>query len=237
MTSATDSSLPTPGLTAAAFRFEGGSVNLARREFELGGSLQRLEPKVFDVLWRLLLREGQVVSRDELLRAFWPDDGASDGALSRTMMKLRRALECAGQVQLRTVHRVGYRLDVQGLVREEQPTVSADWPVLRLVSAPWQDEASAVGTDPAQEPSLATDAAARRDRHAHDAAAALLRGLSDSAGQPGAHGARALSSTARARVLQGLAQGVPAGPWAAALARAVAEQGSPAAWMAVVHAL
>ena len=131
------------GAGTAGFRFTGGSVDGARREVRVGGVLQRFEPKVFDVLWHLLERHGRVVTRDELLQRFWPEDSASDGALSRAIMKLRRGFASAergseGGIALRTVHRVGYRLDAAALERVDAPGRSAEADLVRVIVGPWR---------------------------------------------------------------------------------------------------
>jgi Tol biopolymer transport system component/DNA-binding winged helix-turn-helix (wHTH) protein len=75
----------------------------------------RLDPKVMDVLWHLARRHGQVVLREELLRAVWPGVVVTDDALSRCIYQLRRHLnEAAGNDSykdlLETLPKRGYRL-------------------------------------------------------------------------------------------------------------------------------
>jgi DNA-binding winged helix-turn-helix (wHTH) protein/tetratricopeptide (TPR) repeat protein/TolB-like protein len=86
---------------------------LDRRRFELrrGGSLIKLEPKVFDVLARLIANRDRVVSARELLEAIWPDEFVTPSALSRCIAAARKAVGDDGSEQriIKTVHGRGYR--------------------------------------------------------------------------------------------------------------------------------
>lgn len=78
----------------------------------MGGSVEvRVTPKAMDVLAYLLRRPGQVVSKDELLGALWPDVSVSDDALVVTIYELRKALgdKARQPTYLETVARRGYR--------------------------------------------------------------------------------------------------------------------------------
>ncbi len=51
-----------------------------------------LEPKVMRVLTALLAQPGEVVSREELLQAVWPNEYVTEHVLSRSISELRKAL-------------------------------------------------------------------------------------------------------------------------------------------------
>lgn len=70
-----------------------------------------LTPKAFLVLRRLLQQPSQLVTKDELLDAAWPDTHVSDGVLTLAINQLREALgDDARQPRfIETVHRRGYR--------------------------------------------------------------------------------------------------------------------------------
>lgn len=73
-----------------------------------------LEAKPMELLHELLLRAGQVVTKDELLDAVWPGIAVVEASLPTAMLKLRRALgdeKGEGRV-IETVTRIGYRLAV-----------------------------------------------------------------------------------------------------------------------------
>lgn len=73
-----------------------------------------IENKPLELLHELLLRAGDVVSKDELLDAIWPGISVVEASLPTAVLKLRRAL---GDDQrdsriIETVSRIGYRLAV-----------------------------------------------------------------------------------------------------------------------------
>src|SRR5262245_55501528 len=70
-----------------------------------------LTPKAFAVLRRLVEDRGQLVSKEELLRAGWPKTHVSDGVLKVIIVEIRRALgdDPAAPSFIETVPRRGYR--------------------------------------------------------------------------------------------------------------------------------
>ncbi|MEO0557601.1 MAG: transcriptional regulator [Bacteroidota bacterium] len=72
----------------------------------------RIEPKSTAVLTYLAARAGEVVTRDELLKAVWPDVVVTDASLTRCVSQIRQALEDHPRqpVLIETVPTVGYRL-------------------------------------------------------------------------------------------------------------------------------
>src|SRR5262245_35508316 len=59
----------------------------------------------------LVARAGQVVTKDELLEAVWPETGVSEALLKTCLAQIRRVLGETGQTPqyIATVHRRGYR--------------------------------------------------------------------------------------------------------------------------------
>jgi adenylate cyclase len=76
------------------------------------GRAIRLEPKFMQVLVCLADRPGEVVSKEELMRAVWVDTFVTDDVLTRAISELRRALgDDAKQPHvIETVARGGYRI-------------------------------------------------------------------------------------------------------------------------------
>ncbi|HEX3741830.1 MAG TPA: winged helix-turn-helix domain-containing protein [Terriglobales bacterium] len=69
-----------------------------------------LTPKAFDVLWLLAGKEGQVVTKDELMRSVWSDSFVEESNLTQTVFMLRKALqESPGERYILTVQGRGYR--------------------------------------------------------------------------------------------------------------------------------
>jgi predicted ATPase/DNA-binding winged helix-turn-helix (wHTH) protein len=83
-----------------------------RQGLSRGSQEVRLTPKSLAVLCYLARHPGQVVSKDELFRAVWPDTAVSDAALTSCIQELRRALrdDPRHPRHIQTVHRRGYRL-------------------------------------------------------------------------------------------------------------------------------
>src|SRR5262249_23616512 len=76
-----------------------------------GSEALKLKPKAFDVLRYLVEHSGQLVSKDDLWRAIWPDVAVTDGVLAVCLSEIRQALgdEAKAPRFIETVHRRGYR--------------------------------------------------------------------------------------------------------------------------------
>src|SRR5262245_6763514 len=71
-----------------------------------------LTPKAFDTLLALVERRGELVGRQELIKAVWPDSFVVEGNLNSNIFMLRKALgagERDGESYIATVPRRGYR--------------------------------------------------------------------------------------------------------------------------------
>ena len=71
------------------------SLDLAKEQLLCGGEVVALTPKAFAVLRRLVEDGGQLVSKEELLRAGWAKTHVSDGVLKVIILEIRRALAAA----------------------------------------------------------------------------------------------------------------------------------------------
>jgi DNA-binding winged helix-turn-helix (wHTH) protein len=93
-------------LAFADFRLDPGNVALWR-----GTEALKLKPKAFDVLQYLVAHAGQLVSKDDLWRAVWPDVAVTDGVLAVCLTEIRQALGDDPKAPrfIETVHRRGYR--------------------------------------------------------------------------------------------------------------------------------
>ena len=87
-------------------------VHLGTREIFVRGHPKSAEPRVFDVFAYLLLHEGRIVSKEELLREVWKTEFVSDTVVARSIMKLRRVIEDNDPDTpiIKTVQRTGYRM-------------------------------------------------------------------------------------------------------------------------------
>ena len=94
-------------------RYEFGPFCLDKAEQVLtcDGVPVSLMPKTFEVLLALVENNGHVVSKDELMRAVWPDTHVEEANLTQNIFVLRKALGegRAGRRYIETIPRRGYR--------------------------------------------------------------------------------------------------------------------------------
>ena len=83
-----------------------------RRELRVRGKVVELEAKPLEVLHQLLLHAGDLVTKEELLKAVWRNLEVVDGSLTTAVSKLRNRIEHDGQTVVLTVPGAGYRLAV-----------------------------------------------------------------------------------------------------------------------------
>lgn len=91
------------------WRFGSVVLNETLAELQVAGRSLGLDRSSYDVLLALLRHAGEVVTKDELLDAGWPDRVVSENSLAKAISRLRTALEADGQT-LKAVHGYGYRL-------------------------------------------------------------------------------------------------------------------------------
>ena len=78
-------------------RFAGFQIDPAARSLQHEGQAIALGPKTFDLLVYLAQHAQQVVTKEELLAAVWPNSFVEEGNLSQHVFLLRKALANAGQ--------------------------------------------------------------------------------------------------------------------------------------------
>lgn len=94
------------------YSFSDIELNFKRYEAKKGGNALQISPREFDTLRFLILHEGEIVTRDQLLEQVW---GYNAFPLTRTVdnhiAKLRHKLEAspAEPRHILTIHRVGYK--------------------------------------------------------------------------------------------------------------------------------
>lgn len=96
---------------ANVLRFDRCELDLDRRELTRDGVRVPLEPRVFALLVYLVEERHRAVDKDEIQDAVWAGMVVSETALTRAIMKLRRAVGDSADTQavIRTVHGHGYR--------------------------------------------------------------------------------------------------------------------------------
>src|SRR3984893_7158835 len=97
-----------PSSAQTALQFERFTLDRARGRLRADNRDIELRPKSFDVLRYLAENADRVVTKDENLKAIWPNVVVSDDSLSRCMSDVRLALGDAEQRIIKTVPRRGY---------------------------------------------------------------------------------------------------------------------------------
>lgn len=106
------------------YRFSDFELDIDRGTLRRSGREVSLRPKAFAVLQHLVVNQGKLVSRDELIEAVWGHPHVSDSSLNQCLRDIRRALDDHDLKIVHTVPRRGYRFDPS----DEQPeaVVSTD---------------------------------------------------------------------------------------------------------------
>src|SRR5262245_25766042 len=115
------------------FRLDRANARLWRAEQPV-----TLRPKTFEVLVYLVTHAGQLVTKEALLDAIWPETVVGEGVLKTSMTELRKALgETAKAPQwIATVHRRGYRFVAPMTLGESLPLEEGPTPPLTPLPAP-----------------------------------------------------------------------------------------------------
>ncbi len=100
----------------ANFSFDAGALSLT-----VAGRAVELDRRPLEMLALLLSRAGEVVTKDEILDAVWPDREVTEASLTKAMARLRQALGDTDHAIIRTVHGYGYQLAATAQVESEPP--------------------------------------------------------------------------------------------------------------------
>lgn len=100
-----------PSASRELFTFGGYALDVTAGQLRRGAEPIALRPKCFDLLHFLAARHGELISKERLLEALWPDVVVADATLSRTITELRETLGDDPQSPkfIETVPRRGYR--------------------------------------------------------------------------------------------------------------------------------
>jgi DNA-binding winged helix-turn-helix (wHTH) protein/Tol biopolymer transport system component len=117
------------------------------------GEAVPVSPKVFETLELLVMNEGRIVSKQEFMKALWPDSFVEDGNLTQNIFILRKLLGTSeeGRSYIETFSRRGYRF--AGTIRRE------DVPLEGETSAPARAVFEEGNSDSTSLPGLVDDLA------------------------------------------------------------------------------
>jgi adenylate cyclase len=107
------------------FAFDDYVLDIARGCLLRDGREVTLRPKTFAVLRYLVEHMGELVSKDALLAAVWPNLIVTDDTLVQSIGELRRAFAEAGHEYITTVPRRGYRFEAPRAATLAEPVKRA----------------------------------------------------------------------------------------------------------------
>jgi DNA-binding winged helix-turn-helix (wHTH) protein/tetratricopeptide (TPR) repeat protein len=128
------------------YRFDDCVLDADRRELTVAGEPVTTQPKAFELLLYLVRNRSRAVDKDELQDALWPRSIVTETALTRCVMKARRAVgdEADKQTVIKTVHGHGYRfvakVEEQAAIQPEEfvsaskPTATRRSPILAIAA-------------------------------------------------------------------------------------------------------
>src|SRR5262244_1783301 len=90
-------------------QFEGYTLDIARHSLRAANREVELRPKSVEVLCYLVENADRLVTREELLKAIWPNVLVAEEALTRCVSEVRQAIGDSKQTIIATVPRCGYR--------------------------------------------------------------------------------------------------------------------------------
>jgi adenylate cyclase len=131
-----------------SYSFGEYTLDLARGALLQSGADVKLRPKSFEVLRLLIERNGQLVTKDELLDAVWGRTVVTEDSIIQCVIDVRRAIGDESQQMIKTVPRRGYIFDVPVTVSD---AASRDYGV--TVSGIAAPEREAAGRSSAPSPS------------------------------------------------------------------------------------
>ena len=111
------------------YEFEGFRLDAAHLLLTQNGREIPLAPKVVETLLVLVKRSGEIVSKEELIRAVWTDSIVEESNLSQNLYLLRKFLpeSANGKPLIETLKRRGYRFNAEvSRVEDQTENSSAD---------------------------------------------------------------------------------------------------------------
>src|SRR5712671_7841368 len=109
------------------FRFEGYTLDIACGALRTADRDLELRPKAFEVLRYLLENADRIVTKQELMKAVWPNVIVTDQALTHCVGEVRQAIGDSKQTIIKNIPRRGYRFTAP-VLRVATPSGTAGVP-------------------------------------------------------------------------------------------------------------
>lgn len=92
------------------YQFRNCLIDTRERLVSVGGRTVGFTSKTFDVLQLLIDRDGEVVTKDEILSAVWSGSFVEEGNIAVHISKIRKSLKSRSNDRIiETIHGTGYR--------------------------------------------------------------------------------------------------------------------------------
>ncbi|HXI25522.1 MAG TPA: winged helix-turn-helix domain-containing protein [Pyrinomonadaceae bacterium] len=101
------------------FEFGPFSIDTFNRQLRREGEVVPLRAKAVDTLLMLIESRGDVVEKDDLMKALWPDSFVEEANLTQNIYTLRKALGETGYIE--TIPRRGYRFMAAVTEKDDAP--------------------------------------------------------------------------------------------------------------------
>jgi DNA-binding winged helix-turn-helix (wHTH) protein/tetratricopeptide (TPR) repeat protein len=112
------------------YEFSDCTVDADRREITIAGVAVTTQPKAFELLLYLIRNRHRAVDKGELQDALWPRSIVTETALTRCVMKARRAVgdDADKQAVIKTVHGHGYRFTADTTSSDNKTPAASELP-------------------------------------------------------------------------------------------------------------
>ncbi len=112
------------------FQFEGYTLDVARHSLRAADREVALRRKSFELLRYLVENPDRMVTKEELLKAIWPNAVVTDESLTQCLREVRHAIGDSEQTIIATVPRCGYRFSVPVVRVAGPPPYAAPSPLV-----------------------------------------------------------------------------------------------------------
>lgn len=115
-------------MTGTRYVFDKWTLDCARGILICDNGIISLRPKSFEVLLYLVRNAGQLVSREDVLRAVWPGVTVTEESLTQCISEVRHVLGDSAQNLIKTLPKRGYLFAASTAIVESRPTIPLEEP-------------------------------------------------------------------------------------------------------------
>ncbi len=105
------------------YRFGKFTLNTGARTLSADRGAIHLPAKEFEILRLLVENNGEILTKDEMMRAIWQDTFVEESNLAQYISRLRKILNADGHEFIKTFSKRGYRFSAELSVSENRPAI------------------------------------------------------------------------------------------------------------------